>query len=84
MPKGSAHNRRMPNLWTLWDRLDDALRECAGMLRRRSATATTVRILLIACVLLLGAYGFASGNATALFVGIVLLLGIGSAIGRLR
>jgi len=65
----------MANQGTLRDRLGDGLRECAGMLRRRSATATIIRMLATGCVPgLLGAYGLATGNATAVVVGIVLLL----------
>lgn len=75
----------MLNQGTHWGRLDDWCRESAGMLRRRVSAATIVRVIAIGVAFgALGANALASGDATALLIGVVLLLTIQTALRRQR
>ena len=67
----------MLNQGMLWSRLDDWCRDSAGMLRRRVSAATIARVIAIGVAFgALGANTLASGDTTALLIGVVLLLTI--------
>ena len=75
--------RAMMNQATLRGRLDDWLHESAGMLRRRVPAATIARVLAIGVAFgLLGANALATGEATPLLIGFVLLLSVQSGLRR--
>ena len=75
----------MLNQATFLDRLEDWLRECGGMLRRR-IPARTIAWVLAACTAFtaLGADALARGDATVLLGGAVLVLAVAAAQRRQR